>query len=139
MWTDGRKNRVIQAQGILQSALENNVEPKIFGDVEDLGTNRNFVVGGDWVYVLGRVDAGDEVWFLHESCVPLLFRRRGRYHELSGTVRYCGLSKLSTTQRNVQIIVCMDKYHEERVRDLLEDVHRRFDKSPSELQTISIC
>jgi hypothetical protein len=136
---DGRKNRVLQAHGVLQSALGNNVECKIFGDIKDLGTNRNFVAGEDWVYVTGRVDAGDEVWFLHGSCVPLLFRQRGRYHELIGTIRYRGSSTLSMKQRNAQDIVSMGIYHEERVKGLLEEVHRLFDKSPSELQTISIC
>jgi hypothetical protein len=90
---DGRKNRVIQARGVLQSALGNKVEYKIFGDIKDLGTNRNFVAGKEWVHVTDRVDAGDEVWFLHGSCIPLLFRQRGRFQELIDTVQYLGSSR----------------------------------------------
>jgi hypothetical protein len=135
---DGRKNRVLRAHGVLQSVLGSNVECNIFGDLEDLGTNRNFVAGEDWVYVAGRVEAGDEVWVLHGCCIPILFRRHGRYHELVGTVWYRGSSRLTITQRNNQDILKRAEYHEKRVRDSVAEVHELFDQGSCKLQTINV-
>jgi hypothetical protein len=135
----GRKNRVLQAHGVLQSALGNNVECDFFWIRKDPGTNRNFVAGEDWVHVEGRGDAGDEVWFLHGSCIPLLFRKHGRYHEFIGTVRYRGSSRLIMTQRNNQKPRMMINYHKKRVGDLLAEVHELFDEGSRKLQTIKIC
>jgi hypothetical protein len=75
----GRKDRVLQARGVLREVLQS-------------GTgwhwqNRHFLSAtGDQIPTVGTAEEGDEVWMLYGACNLFIFRRQEQYHRIVGEV-----------------------------------------------------
>lgn len=125
----GRKGRVLQAyglqHGILQCFLkerthEYNTHERYLAFMADIGR----------VKVWGKAEVGDEIWVMHGSHYPYLFRQHGLYRKLVGQVEYQDSLEGDSMFRDC----CTDATHR-----LTSKVHGLLDESPCMLETIRIC